>query len=56
MHSLITLQGVQMKDIQNKIVISQKAFMCYTITNGNLQSFFSEYINFSVNFNVGLPW
>jgi hypothetical protein len=26
--------------------------MGYTITKGNCQSFFSEYITFSINFNV----
>jgi hypothetical protein len=44
-----------MKGIKNKIVISQDllyTFMGYTITKGNYKSFFSEYVTFSVNFNV----
>jgi hypothetical protein len=45
-----------MKDIQNKIIISQKAFIihihwlhCY---KGKLSEFFSEYVTFSVNISV----
>ena len=27
--------------------------MCYTITKGNYQRFFTAYVTFSINFNVG---
>jgi hypothetical protein len=54
------IQGVQMKGIQNKIIISQKAFiytfMGYTTTKGNYQSFFLNIYNFLSKFQCGLPW
>jgi predicted component of type VI protein secretion system len=41
--SMCHMQGVRMKRIQNKIIISQKAslytFMGYTLTKGSYQSF-----------------
>jgi hypothetical protein len=40
-----------MKGIQNKIIISQK--VCITPLQRKLSEFFSEYITFSINFNVG---
>jgi hypothetical protein len=46
-----------MKGIQNKIIISQKACIIHIYGlhhyKGKLSKFFSEYITFSVNFNVG---
>jgi hypothetical protein len=50
-------QGIRMKGIQNKIIISHKAFIIhiYEIRHykGELSKFLSEYIIFSVNFNLG---
>jgi hypothetical protein len=43
-HIKTVMQGIWMKDIQNKIIISQKSFIIHI---------FSEYITFSVTFNVG---
>jgi hypothetical protein len=46
-----------MKGIQNKIIISQKAFIIHIYGlhhyKGKLSKFFSEYITFSVKFSVG---
>jgi hypothetical protein len=46
-----------MKVIQNKIIISQKAFIIHIYGlhhyKGKLSFFFSEYITFSINFNMG---
>jgi uncharacterized membrane protein len=46
-----------MKGIQNKIIISQKAFIIHIYGlhyyKRKLSKLFSEYIIFSVNFNVG---
>jgi hypothetical protein len=51
------VQDVQMKCIQNKIITSQKAFIIHIYGlhhyKGKLLKFFSEYITFSINFNVG---
>jgi hypothetical protein len=51
------IQDVQMKGIQNKIIISQKALIIHICGLHHYQrkllKFFSEYITFSVNFNVG---
>jgi hypothetical protein len=45
-----------MKGIQNKIIITQKAFTIYIYElhnyKGKLSKFFSEYITFTANFNV----
>jgi hypothetical protein len=46
-----------MKAIQNKIIISQKTFIIHVYQlhpyKGKLSKFSSEYITFSINFNVG---
>jgi hypothetical protein len=46
-----------MKGIQNKIIISQKAFIIHIYGlhhyKGKLSEFLSEYIAFSINFSVG---
>jgi hypothetical protein len=46
-----------MKGIQNKIIISQKAFIIHICVlhhyKGKLQCFFYEYITFLINLNVG---
>jgi hypothetical protein len=46
-----------MKDTQNKIIISQKAFTIHIYGlhhyKGKISKYFSEYITFSINFNVG---
>jgi hypothetical protein len=46
-----------MKGIQNKIIISQKTFIIHIYGlhhyKGKLSKFFSVYITFSVNFDVG---
>jgi hypothetical protein len=51
------VQGVRVKGIQNKIIISKKAFIIHIYGlhhyNGKLSKFFFEYITFPVNFNVG---
>jgi hypothetical protein len=52
----VIMQGVQMKVIQNKIIISQKAFIIYIYGlhhyKGKPSKLFSEHITFSINFNV----
>jgi hypothetical protein len=46
------VQGVRMKDIINKLIISQKAFVIHMY--GLLHyKMFSEYVTFSANFTVG---
>jgi hypothetical protein len=51
----IEIQCVQMKGIQNKIIISQEAFSIhiYGLHHEKVSIFFSEYITFSIHFNVG---
>jgi hypothetical protein len=50
------IQSAWMRGIQNKIIISQKAFIIYIYRlhhyKGKLSKFSCEYINFSANFNV----
>jgi hypothetical protein len=54
---LTCVQGVRMKGIQNKIIMSQKAFLAriYGLHHykGKLSNFFSEYITLTIHFNVG---
>jgi hypothetical protein len=50
------MQDVRMKDIQNKIIISQETFMGYTITKGNYHSSSFWVYNFLNIFQCGLPW
>jgi hypothetical protein len=53
----IIIQDVQMKGIQNKIIVSQKAFIIQIyglhLYKEKLSVFFSEYKTFSLNFIVG---
>jgi hypothetical protein len=50
------VHGVRKKGIQNEIMISQKAFIIHIYRlhhyKGNLSISFSEYITFSINFNL----
>jgi hypothetical protein len=49
--------GVQMKGLQNKLIISQKAFIIHIYGlhhyKGQLLQLFSDYITFSTNLNLG---
>jgi hypothetical protein len=51
-----SIQNARRKGIQNKIIISQKAFIIHIYElhhyKGKLSKFFSEYITSSINFNV----
>jgi hypothetical protein len=51
--TFLILQAVRMKGIQNKIIISQKAFIIHIYGlhhyKGKLSKFISDYITFSIN-------
>jgi hypothetical protein len=51
------IQGIWVKGIQNKTIIYQKAFIIHIYWlhhyKEKLSKFFSEYITFSTNVNVG---
>jgi hypothetical protein len=55
--NVATFQDVQMKGIQNKIIISQKVFIIqiYELHHYKmkLSKFFSEHMTFTINFSVG---